>query len=254
MTFQKKLERLAPTVNKSRASAAVGLKPNTISTYLAKGSIPRADIALKIAKALSVPIEWLIDDASDWPPPEAVQLSLSSLSDADLLREMARRVRNLLIDFFDETSRVMKVDWSEAAREAERTGEKDALPHAAAMGRRVLISAQNKFNRILQDFDVECFSILHHDELPGSETDFEKLTTSAAIDAWLSLQSLPDLIRFAGVIRSRPDWAGSVDNRIADFRDRQGQLHAHLVSNQRPATNDEVQNILKKSRPKSPPK
>jgi hypothetical protein len=69
MTFREKLRSLGAGVNKSARGVGVGLKPNTISTYMVKGSIPRADIALKMARALGVDVAWLIDDAAPWPPP-----------------------------------------------------------------------------------------------------------------------------------------------------------------------------------------
>ena len=36
---------------------------------IVNGGEPSAGLALRIARALAVPVDWLIDDARDWPPP-----------------------------------------------------------------------------------------------------------------------------------------------------------------------------------------
>lgn len=68
MNIVEKLRRLGETRNKSEISRRAGLGPNSFSAYLAKGSLPRCDIALRLARALDVSPEWLIDDEQDWPP------------------------------------------------------------------------------------------------------------------------------------------------------------------------------------------
>ena len=122
MTFQEKLRRLAPTINKSRAARAVGLKANAISTYMAKGSLPRIDIALKIALALGVPLDWLADDQQDFPPPAKASSSIRDFGDADLVHDLAQRYRSAKLDFLNEADRVKQFDWERAARDAERLG------------------------------------------------------------------------------------------------------------------------------------
>jgi transcriptional regulator with XRE-family HTH domain len=68
MTFAEKLRAVSEGVNKARAGKAAGMRSTTISNYIATRSIPRADIALKLARALGVSLEWLVDDAQGMPP------------------------------------------------------------------------------------------------------------------------------------------------------------------------------------------
>ena len=69
---------------------SVGLAPTAISNYIASGSIPRADIALKIARAVGVPLDWLIDDSQDFPPP--MPLGSEAESPAVTPEECARKI------------------------------------------------------------------------------------------------------------------------------------------------------------------
>ena len=89
MNFTEKLKRASADLNKSKAGERVGLKADTISSYITKKAIPRLDTAVKIARALSVPLEWLADDSQDWPPPQPSPALPAVLDDparlADLL-------------------------------------------------------------------------------------------------------------------------------------------------------------------------
>jgi transcriptional regulator with XRE-family HTH domain len=69
MTLTAKLSALAEGKNRAELARGVGLKATLLSDYINKGYMPRADIALKIARALGVDVAWLIDDAAPWPPP-----------------------------------------------------------------------------------------------------------------------------------------------------------------------------------------
>ena len=68
MTITEKLRRLGEDANKSRIGRRCGLGATTISNYIARGALPRCDIALKMARAFHVSVDWLIDDQQDWPP------------------------------------------------------------------------------------------------------------------------------------------------------------------------------------------
>ncbi len=112
-----KLHIQAMELNKAKAARSVGLPANTISSYLAKPkSIPRADIALKIARAIRVPVEWLLDDDQDWPPPSLMPRRdvLGVISDKELMNEVCRRYWLYLKDFEDAVSDAEKVDWERA--------------------------------------------------------------------------------------------------------------------------------------------
>lgn len=82
MKFTEKLRLLTDGQNKARIGRCSGLGTTTISNYIAKGSMPRADIAVKMASALNVPIDWLCDDDRDWPPPSSTEPSAPASSAA----------------------------------------------------------------------------------------------------------------------------------------------------------------------------
>lgn len=68
MTFHEKVTRLCEDRNKSKLSRRAGLSSTGISSYIAKGCLPRLDIALRIARAIGVSLDWLADDTANWPP------------------------------------------------------------------------------------------------------------------------------------------------------------------------------------------
>lgn len=61
-TFIMRLERLLSDkgYQKKDLSQAIGISQSGISTWCVSGSIPRADIAIKIARFLNVSVEYLI--------------------------------------------------------------------------------------------------------------------------------------------------------------------------------------------------
>jgi transcriptional regulator with XRE-family HTH domain len=69
MTFHQKLEQLSSDRNKAEISRRAGLSISGLSNYLAQPKrIPRADIAFRLACALNVELEWLLDSKQGWPP------------------------------------------------------------------------------------------------------------------------------------------------------------------------------------------
>ena len=111
MKFHEKLRQRVQELglNKAKAARDVGLPDSTINNYLAKNdSLPRIDIAAKIAKAIRVPLEWLADDAAVWPPPD---LSCSYLSDRELMQEVDKRQRVKLLRVRDAIDAAKKIDW-----------------------------------------------------------------------------------------------------------------------------------------------
>ena len=114
VTITEKLTRLTKGKNKAELARRAGLKPTTISDYIAKEYAPRSDIALKMARALEVPVDWLIDDAQDWPPPP--QQSVSALSTEDLAHELGRRMRPVGTEMFIGINRAQRADWVATAK------------------------------------------------------------------------------------------------------------------------------------------
>jgi transcriptional regulator with XRE-family HTH domain len=130
MEFREKLRKTAAGLNKAKVGRAVGLQANTISSYIATGSVPRGDIALKIARALDVPLEWLVDDSQDWPPPLADAKGVATSADSELMEEACRRLANVAARVESEVTRLGKIDWPTVAAEALAVPVDAPLPPA----------------------------------------------------------------------------------------------------------------------------
>jgi transcriptional regulator with XRE-family HTH domain len=128
MDFAEKLSRLTEEKNKQKLSNAAGLPATAVSDYIAKGSIPRADKALALARALNVPLEWLVDDAQEWPPPTQQRQEPTDLSDSQLLVELVRRRRLAQIDFWEAIELAEQVDWRRFKRDLEAVHEGAPIP------------------------------------------------------------------------------------------------------------------------------
>ncbi|MEA2707997.1 MAG: hypothetical protein QOF78_598 [Phycisphaerales bacterium] len=68
MTFHEKLRRLMEDRNRSAVARRVGVSVTTFNNYCTRDVQPLAENALRIARALNVSLEWLLDDARGWPP------------------------------------------------------------------------------------------------------------------------------------------------------------------------------------------
>lgn len=81
-TFNDRLERLLLDHNMQKKELAkiIGLSNNSLSTWKALGTIPRADVAIKIARAFNVSTEYLIT---------------GKMPDVDVTSELAYRVARL---------------------------------------------------------------------------------------------------------------------------------------------------------------
>ena len=131
--FHSKLRRRVKELdlNKAKASRDAHLPDSTIGSYLSKPkSLPRIDIAVKIATALKVPVQWLIDNREDWPPPDASSAAqpLRDATDAQLIHEVARRFRQAMVDFHSEFNNALSMDWPRLAAEASLVGPTDPWP------------------------------------------------------------------------------------------------------------------------------
>jgi transcriptional regulator with XRE-family HTH domain len=158
MRFAEKLERFTREKNKAKIARAAGLPANAINEYIAKGYTPRADNALALAKALKVPLEWLVDDSRDYPPPEPVpKPTVSDLPDYDLLLELARRFRREQIETLD------------ALASAEHIIESKSFDATPAELRRILQGVFAANRRIPPDFTPFQFAQENHAAMPGSE-------------------------------------------------------------------------------------
>jgi transcriptional regulator with XRE-family HTH domain len=168
MTFTEKLARLTADKNKSSLAKAAGLPATAISNYISRKYIPRADTALRIAKALNVPLEWLADDAQPWPPPKGSKPSPSFLSDDDLMRETALRFRRDAMRLAEIAEHLERIDWKSAAELLLLTPIEDGIPDGAAEAIEAT-RGHGVFGFVKDSFSLPRYVERHHSELPGGD-------------------------------------------------------------------------------------
>lgn len=175
MDFWEKLRRRATEVNQSKVSRAVGLKPNTISGYLAKRSLPRADIAAKIAKALDVPLDWLLDGTQDWPPPsKTIEPTAADLSDATLMTELLKRRRRIQLDLLDDIDAAEKIDWTGTRKHFAKAAPGAEVPPNLRVRALLAASLVGNFYRATAQYEWSLYEAIRGQMLPkGSRTDQE---------------------------------------------------------------------------------
>jgi len=124
--FTDKLRRLIEGKNKAELAQSVKLKPTVISDYARRGYAPRLDIALKISRALNVPLDWLADDSREWPPPPPS--ALSAMSVQQLTGELGRRMQGIGSLLLVKLERARKVDWIALAKKLQASAGEEELP------------------------------------------------------------------------------------------------------------------------------
>jgi hypothetical protein len=186
MRFAEKLERLTKDQNKARIARAANLPTNAINEYIAKGYTPRVDNALALSDALGVSLEWLVDDRKDWPPPSSSpKLSIADLPSHDLMMELARRHRLLLV----ETLRALE--------DAQRMIDSKNFDAPPAELRRILVNAF-RLKSGLENYSPQSFAAENHSVLPGSErpvADFEPQNISEKYERVRSDPGFDDAMR-----------------------------------------------------------
>ena len=214
MTFTEKLRRAAAEVNKSKLGQAVGLGANTISSYIAKGSVPRADIALKIARAVSVPLEWLTDDAQSWPPPAQSGRSLADVPYTELARELGRRYRLEVLDAVAGLDQAEREDW-DAAAAAVRSLKPGADPPPSVV--RLLMFQSRLIDSVATvtaRYDVRLVADFMHDQMRGGDRPVESVQYAKAV---LRLNDLEARDGFGGLLRWSLDHADEI-RRLGVFK------------------------------------
>ncbi len=69
MTFHEKLAKLMEDRTEVDVNRNAGLEQGYIGGCLAGQAEPGGFKVLKLARYFGVPVEWLLDDATPWPPP-----------------------------------------------------------------------------------------------------------------------------------------------------------------------------------------
>lgn len=229
--FHEKLKRRVEEgrLNKARAARDVGLPESTISSYLAKtDSLPRADIALKIARAIEVPVEWLIDDEQEWPPPTTP--TKNSLSDHELMSELSDRFLRAVHEYIDAQQVANSIDWARAAKEAESLKLSDPLPPYSSRATSALAAVNLKFSRMQQDFDVREFALLRLDRRARQTPSVEEIDAALSAFPFGNFDERADVARFHRAVKDHPGWKDSAQRHAANQMVALGRQWANLVA------------------------
>jgi len=157
-----KLSRLMEDKRITDVAARAQIKPTQIRDYTAKGAPPRYDIAFRLARALEVSVDWLLDDSAGWPPVKSAEF----LSDEELMTETAKRYREVMLWLLKAVDKAERIDW--ATVDVEKDGEelaKIAFPIAYC-------------GDLPFFYHPDTTSFALHDRLPGSELPGRELTYS----------------------------------------------------------------------------
>lgn len=87
---------------------AIGIKPQNISAWSVRGTIPAVDVALKIAKFLDVDIWWLVFGESE-EAPELTAEQKKLLAAWDELSQADKEEIEMLIDFKNKAAKAKSV-------------------------------------------------------------------------------------------------------------------------------------------------
>jgi transcriptional regulator with XRE-family HTH domain len=154
--FAQKLENLTEGMNKSQLARDAGLKSTAISNYINQpDTIPRADIAVRIARVLKVPVEWLVDESQDFPllPPGG---DLAAFSTSELMDEVAKRYLDVALQCRDTVQELYGTDWLGVATQLCKMPLEDDLPEdmVRLIDSYISIVELNEFKRRGHVFDI----------------------------------------------------------------------------------------------------
>jgi transcriptional regulator with XRE-family HTH domain len=100
MRFAEKVNRRLAELgwNDSRLAIEAKVSTSAVGKWTDGESLPRIDLAIRVARALSVSLDYLADDALDEPPPPSEARSVADEMILDLARELgyvqaAKRLR-----------------------------------------------------------------------------------------------------------------------------------------------------------------
>ncbi|HMO25455.1 MAG TPA: helix-turn-helix transcriptional regulator [Tepidisphaeraceae bacterium] len=226
MTFGEKLDRLVEGGRRTAVSRAAGLPPNAISDYINKGHLPRLDKGQAIARALGVSLGWLADDEVGYPPPAESAGGIASLSDGELLHELARRFRLAVLDVARAIGRLEQVDWQTAARVAAANAGRAEPPAEIVEPMQALMRINNAFSRLFQDFSIDFYVKLNHSQLPGGDREPEELDV---FNLYTRAERNPALKQFLRVVRSQPSWSESMQDATARLYEQRAKAF-HVAS------------------------
>jgi len=179
MDFWEKLSRLTADRDKGKVSFEAGLTPRSISNYISRRQLPRADAATGIARALGVSVEWLVDDSCGWPPPEIPShASAMQLGDDELMLEVARRYRLAVLRLLEALDKAEKIDWAQA--------EKLPFIDVAAASFPIVY-----WLKILNLYNPDSAALAHHEAMPGGRRPMDDFKLANIVDRINAVMSQP---------------------------------------------------------------
>lgn len=157
----------------------------TLGDYIRRGAEPMSSAALRLARTLRVPLEWLIDDSAELPPP----------NEGYVASELGERLRPLGTSMFLKIAKARKVDWVEVGRQLLQLQEDD--PIAPKLREKLeLPGALNHDNSELRRFDP---SFVVGNESPEMLKEWAADAEISLLDLHIWHQNLRDLPCYAEV-------------------------------------------------------
>lgn len=182
------------------------MQRGALNNYIHRDSSPLADSALRLARVMGVPLDWLVDDSQNWPPPSPRGGGgLSAATDRELMMELATRHRRVVLDYIAAQETADAIDWRRAADEVEQLGPDDPLPEMSRRALAALASRELSFTRMRTAFDLEMFSALHHERLPGGDQSLTLFESAHLGFTFAATEAVRDVERFGKAVANRPE-------------------------------------------------
>jgi len=177
MKFRDKLLKLTEGKTRSVIADAAKLKPGILNNFFNRdNSEPMASTALKLSRALEVPLDWLVDDEAGWPPPKPrepqdVPYSL-------LIGELARRCHIDVLEVLSAFDALDKQDFRKVLEFANKFKPGDTVPDEFAEGISAVIAAAER-GLSPRRYDIDAVAVSLHDSLPGKDRERGTVTMGA---------------------------------------------------------------------------
>ena len=185
-----------------------------MSNYINRGSVPRADIALAIAKALSVPLEWLVDETQGLPPPQAMKFTASVLSDDELMDEVARRYRQQVLRFRSRAAMLEHLDWKNFSAVLLKVPPTEPLPDKLQQIQNVIWLQTTEMYFAEGAYDPKTHAKEQHARMPGSDLPVEELELRRQIER------ISNFVRANPFAKAVSDYFGLVQEHHNSDRER----------------------------------
>jgi len=165
MKFGEKLRELTAKINKRATSRAAGLPPNAINDYIKKNYVPRADTALALARALNVPLDWLVDETRDCPAPDhGAKPQPENLSDKELMMELVRRYQREIKRVHEHLDALQSINWEPIAAKLKALPPGAVVPDSLRSAADLARASRYLLTTSVQRYDVPFWAYLLNDD------------------------------------------------------------------------------------------